>query len=306
MKESDRLKGYDQATAIVAMGSSVISKIASKLMPSAGSFPLAWPEFSQKLTFAVSDIQQQILETCRSSPENGISGEEMIYRRISEVMSELSSELASNELNGGEAILQEMLTAEVFQALSEEERRLLSIGLKLSSSEDLKRYAILELSLAVEKSLRNRLFDPMRNFAGDPSIMEPKPGSTVIGQTKGYLLKKNQLQLGHMVEFTHNVFSALNEPENNEAHPIVRAACQLLMTLPRAQIFRQGIHLEARKNALTKIKELRNANAHDCSLPDEHTFNELLDVVIKNPESAFFRYWIEARVDIAAKGLTIA
>ncbi len=247
----------------------------------------SWQDYQQAVLCALQEIWDY--QTARS---NQPDLEEFVATAVREAVERSACALADSELQAPYEDLHQALEPLWDRVLEDREKRFLGCGwrgLQHGQDEDMRRFAGLNLGLAVEWSLAHRLYEPLKVYwsqSGKPDLGTHR----LAPQIDRFLTRSNQhLMLGEMTGALNSALKhAHKQPEGLRG---LIVAC--LRQMPNASTLLNAN--ESTRAHRRRQLELINACRIDCAHPEPPPSQEQLETlwaaVAADPEHAFFRYF---------------
>lgn len=219
--------------------------------------------------------------------------EEQLAEGLAHTVSELTRQLHPEALAPSDAALQTAL-GPIWNLLRDsDEARFLACGhhwLSQSQQPESTRFAGLELGLAVETGLLTRIFAPLKawlvksgqcgHIALDPDDWSYKAGLFLTGKTSA-------VEFGPMA----GAFGRTLKHPPEELAGYYRHLAAYLDNLPNPAPLRVAAARKRRVANLGQIKDWRNQCAHPKAPPTDQDLRAMWNMVVADPEHAFFRYF---------------
>ncbi|WP_295413951.1 hypothetical protein [uncultured Thiodictyon sp.] len=268
---------------------------------------IRWSGFAQALAHTWIEIWSERRDAwlAADAPERERIESE-IGRALAHRVAEESRKVSDGELAESGRQLRGLLGRIWDEALDDPERRFLACALRCLGEDGLARYAGLELGLAVEWSLGNRLFSPLRQAWRDGA---PERGTAKAAQhfgvpdgerglagplTRFLDGQLGQLELGPMVAWLQKAIKG-DSPAQTPAERLLRGLVGdfIAAGLPNPAVL-LAPEPEVRKRRARTLEDLRSLR-NDCAHPQDAPTRERLDgawaSVVANDADAFYRYF---------------
>ena len=286
--------------------------------------PIRWSGFAETLAHTWTETWSARRDAWRAAdPVERERIESEIGTALAYRVAEESRKVADGELAEAGSRLRDLLGRVWDQALADPERRFLAMALRCLGEEGLARYAGLEL--AVEWSLGNRLFAPLRAYwragASERGAVKVAEYAGLAETERGIAAplarfldgQQGQLELGPMVAWLQKAIKGDSPAPTPQQTPDQSAAERRLRALigdfiaaslpnPTALLAPTPEARKRRAQALEELRRLRN----DCAHPQEASTRERLDgawrTVAADADDAFYRYFGQALLAPDAAG----
>ncbi len=254
---------------------------------------IPWDTFSEAVTAAWLErwtFLQQDWQRGDATQRQAI--EEQIAEGLAHTVGELTRQLHQEALAASDAILQTEL-GPIWNFLHDsDEARFLACGhhwLSQLRQPESARFAGLELGLAVETGLLNRIFAPLKAWlvkSGQCEQIDLDPDDW--SYKAGYFLtgKASTVEFGPMA----GAFGRTLKYPREELAGYYRHLADYLESLPNPAPLRVATARKRRAANLGQIKEWRNQCAHPNNLPTPLELQTMWNMVAASPD-AFFRYF---------------
>ena len=232
----------------------------------------------------------------QASPEQRQALEEQLAHGLAHTVGDMTRQLHEKILASSYTYLQQTLGADIWRAFkNSDEARFLACGhhwLQLPPTANSARYAGLELGLAVETCLLQRVFTPLKEGLQskgqhDAITLAPDDFSFKTGQfLKGQI---SAVEFGPMAGALGRTLKYLDTPDQLTGSSYYRDLANYLNQLPNPAPLRDTAARKRRAAALETIKQQRNRCAHPHDLPTADELQTLWAHVAGDPELGFFR-----------------
>lgn len=263
-----------------------------------------WRGYVEHITLAWREIAEERLPAWLAAEQEaeraGILEE--AAQALVHAVEQATLQLADSELTGAEAALAESLGEALWRGvLAPAERKFLAAGQRCLGMAGMDRYAGLELGLALEASLRERLFSPLR----DALLKIPQAELTEAPGLEAPLREfftgqRGTLTFGPMVA----LYGALLNDWPQARTPLHAAMRDWLKTVlgTGAEALRGPGRTQwgQRLQALEAANRLRNQCAHTEALPAHGTVEGLWQTLVRDREVGFFHSLAAAGWQVAA------
>ncbi|MDG4559614.1 MAG: hypothetical protein P9F19_19790 [Candidatus Contendobacter sp.] len=255
---------------------------------------IPWDAFSEGVTAAWLERWTFLQQDWHRGDETQRRAlEEQLAEGLAHTVSELTRQLHQEALATSDATLQAAL-GPIWNLLHDsDEGRFLACGhhwLSQLHQPESARFAGLELGLAVETGLLNRLFAPLKawlvksgqchHIALDPDDWSYKAGLFLAGKTSA-------VEFGPMA----GAFGRTLKHPPEELAGYYRHLAAYLDSLPNPKPLRVATARKRRVANLGQIKDWRNQCAHPKTPPTNQDLQAMWNLVVADPEHAFFRYF---------------
>ncbi|WP_295388813.1 tetratricopeptide repeat protein [uncultured Thiodictyon sp.] len=253
--------------------------------------PIRWQGFGEALIHAWVEVQRQYAADWASADAGRREDiEAKIAAALNRAVADASQAVCDGELAAARLQLQALLDPVWTQVLGAQEQRFLACGLHCLEHEWLSRYAGLNLGLALERTLVEQVFQPLRqDWRTGTDVGKDRMGAQVAAFLDG---KRDHLMLGPMAI---TLKRALHHGAGT-VDPIER----LLLNRFGAHLLRSASEVRQRRGkALNAMLDLRNHCAHRPEAPSQAQVRGMWENLVEDPADAFYQYFGRALLPAA-------
>ncbi|MGH8644571.1 MAG: hypothetical protein ACREX4_08990 [Gammaproteobacteria bacterium] len=253
--------------------------------------PARWGDFTDRVINAYREAWEEFgggqWDTAAEATRKRIEGK--LAQALTHAVEQGTPAIAEGDLGEEHEQLQRILGPIFDTVLNDTERRFLACSYRCLGDAALVRAAGLELSLAVEHSLLDRIFAGLSRDCA--SALNIDTGDQIASAIIAYLTGRRQqdLTLGVMVAAWNRALTRADDKRTEIDRLLLDRVRQL--PNPTVLLVDDKNRREQRKASLERIKEIRNRCAHPNNPPSGHEIEELTGIVASEFEYSFYQYF---------------